>query len=119
MLDLDGDGDTSERVPVDLAGQARFVDVAGVADTGVADPPLYPFVVDMGAYEYQSASGDVDGDGDVDLDDFAIFGACVAGPDVLSPPVGCEPGEFGRSDLDGDADVDLVDFTAFQRSFGG
>jgi len=49
--DLDGDGDTAERVPLDLAGSLRFWDDPATADTGVADPPDYPVVVDMGAYE--------------------------------------------------------------------
>jgi uncharacterized repeat protein (TIGR01451 family) len=45
--DLDGDGDTSEPIPLDLAFQSRFVDVLGVPDTGSGTAPI----VDMGAYE--------------------------------------------------------------------
>jgi predicted outer membrane repeat protein len=52
IADLDGDGDTTERTPFDLDGNPRFVDDAGTADTGVADPPDYTEVVDMGAYEF-------------------------------------------------------------------
>ncbi|UCE58736.1 MAG: right-handed parallel beta-helix repeat-containing protein, partial [Phycisphaerales bacterium] len=49
--DLDGDGDTTERIPLDLEGSYRIADSRDVPDTGVADPPDYPAVVDMGAYE--------------------------------------------------------------------
>lgn len=49
--DLDRDGDTAERVPIDLAEVPRFVDDTSMADAGVSDPPDYPEVVDMGAYE--------------------------------------------------------------------
>lgn len=51
--DLDGDGDTTERTPFDLDGNPRFVDDPNTVDTGVPDPPDYPEVVDMGAYEFQ------------------------------------------------------------------
>jgi len=54
-LDLDGDGDTTERMPFDLDGLPRFVDEPGTGDTGLPDLPDYPAVVDMGAYEFQSA----------------------------------------------------------------
>ncbi|MCK4342739.1 MAG: PKD domain-containing protein [Phycisphaerae bacterium] len=57
--------------------------------------------------------GDLDGDCDVDLDDFAIFAGCMAGPD--NPyPAGCDD-----ADLDIDDDVDLSDFAAFQSAFAG
>jgi len=49
--DLDGDGDTDERVPFDLDGNPRFVDFPPPGGTGVADPPDYNEIVDMGAYE--------------------------------------------------------------------
>ncbi len=47
--DLDGDGDTSEPVPVDLAGNARFVDDPSAPNTGI--PLGGGPVVDMGAWE--------------------------------------------------------------------
>ena len=50
--DLDLDDDLLERIPLDLAGHARFVDDPDTADTGVADEPAYPKIVDIGAYEY-------------------------------------------------------------------
>ena len=46
-LDLDGDGDTSEPLPLDLDGAARFQDDPGAPDVGAGTPPL----VDMGALE--------------------------------------------------------------------
>lgn len=46
-LDLDGDLNTTEPLPFDIAGNPRFVDVPGVPDTGVGPAP----VVDMGAIE--------------------------------------------------------------------
>ena len=49
--DLDGDGDTTERIPFDLDGNPRFVDFPPPGGTGVADPPDYNDIVDMGAYE--------------------------------------------------------------------
>jgi parallel beta-helix repeat protein len=52
VTDIDADGDTEERIPADLDGGPRFVDDPLTADTGIADPPQYPDVVDMGAYEF-------------------------------------------------------------------
>jgi hypothetical protein len=48
-IDSDGDGDTSEPLPLDLGGWPRFVDHPLAPDTGSGTPPI----VDMGAYEYQ------------------------------------------------------------------
>ncbi len=50
--DLDGDGNTTEQIPYDLAGDPRFFDDARVNDTGAGTAPI----VDMGAYERQSDS---------------------------------------------------------------
>ncbi|MDO8628897.1 MAG: right-handed parallel beta-helix repeat-containing protein, partial [Phycisphaerales bacterium] len=47
-LDLDGDGNTAERIPIDLAGNPRQFDDPNTPDTGVPGSP----VVDMGAYEF-------------------------------------------------------------------
>jgi predicted outer membrane repeat protein len=49
--DLNSNGNRLERVPFDLDGKPRFVDRPDVPDTGVADAPLYPWIVDLGAYE--------------------------------------------------------------------
>ncbi len=50
-LDLDDDGDTTEPMPLDLDGAARFVDDPDTPDTGNPGPPGP--IVDMGAYEFQ------------------------------------------------------------------
>jgi hypothetical protein len=80
--DLDNDGDTTERIPLDLAGNDRFIDDPQTLDTGVADPPDYPNVVDMGAYERyefcggnvsQALKGDLNLDCYIDLLDFGIM----------------------------------------------
>jgi len=65
-------------------------------------------------------TGDFDGDGDVDLDDFARFPDCLAGPGATPDP----PDPFstedclGAFDFDADVDVDLDDFGPFQRVLG-
>ncbi len=59
LADLDLNSITAERTPLDLDGKLRFTDVPSVPDTGVADPPDYTEVVDMGAYELPSALGPV------------------------------------------------------------
>ncbi len=54
--DLNSNGNRLERVPFDLDGQPRFVNRADTQDTGVADAPLYPSVVDLGAYELSTTA---------------------------------------------------------------
>ncbi|MCK4342843.1 MAG: TIGR03790 family protein [Phycisphaerae bacterium] len=69
-------------------------------------------------YDWQDF-GDLTCDGVVDFDDYAVFEDCLNGPDVSTPPPGCDPEDFARADLDGDNDVDLVDFTYFQSACTG
>jgi len=59
--------------------------------------------------------GDLDGDGDVDLEDHAIFVACLNGPDVSVPPRGCTQAQFDLADVQGDQDVDLGDYREILR----
>ena len=54
VYDIDGDGNTTERLPWDLDGISRFKDDLLTIDTGVPDLPDYPYIVDMGAYEYHT-----------------------------------------------------------------
>lgn len=46
--DLDDDGNTTEPLPIDIAGMTRFVDAPAIPDTGKGDPPL----IDIGAHEF-------------------------------------------------------------------
>ncbi len=59
------------------------------------------------------AAADLDRDGDVDLDDFAVFQLCFAGPNRAFRS------ECDVVDFDRDGDVDLSDFAVFQACFGG
>jgi len=67
----------------------------------------------MGRQCAWAGPGDCDQDGDIDLDDFAVFAACLTGPSG-EPPPGCD-----LADLDGDTDVDLADAARFQGAFTG
>jgi predicted outer membrane repeat protein len=117
-FDLDGDGDTDEPLPYDLAGADRLVDDPGTVDTGLGGPP----VVDIGAYEFDDApvlcAGDLTGplgkpDGNVDSLDFLVLigqwgspcvGECTA--DVTGP------GEVP------DGNVDSLDFLLLISQWG-
>lgn len=46
VLDVDGDGNTTESLPLDVAGRVRFFDDPNAPNTGAGNPP-----VDRGAYE--------------------------------------------------------------------
>jgi predicted outer membrane repeat protein len=80
--DLDDDGDTAERTPLDIDGELRFSDDPATPNTGVPDPPDYPDIVDIGADEYGPCGspgrpyppGDVNHDCKVDFQDIAIIG---------------------------------------------
>ncbi len=94
--DLDLDGNTAERLPLDYLGNNR---VRGV-------------VVDKGAFEFQppcDLSADLDGDADVDISDLAGLLANYGTPSGA----GADDG-----DLDGDGDVDLSDLSSLLSQFG-
>jgi len=42
-------------------------------------------------------------------EDLDPFSCCMGGPDVTTPPPGCDPDIFAQGDLDGDSDIDLHD----------
>ncbi len=56
---------------------------------------------------------DADDDGDIDLDDYADFYACFAGPGLDSGPA-CD-----RHDWGSDYDIDAADFAALQVCYSG
>jgi hypothetical protein len=100
-VDLDGDGDSTEALPVDLYGGARFVNDPLTLDTGAGAPPI----VDMGAYEMPTAClGDPSGDGDIDIVDLAILLACY-------------DAEY-CGNLDADGDTDLTDLATLLAVYG-
>ena len=70
-------------------------------------------------FVFRCAPADTDCDGDVDVDDYASWSACLAGPGVTTPPAGCSATEFADRDFDGDSDVDAVDYRAFVAVFSG
>ena len=109
LLDLDGDGDTEEPLPVDLAGNPRFLDDLGMPDTGYAGVTGLP-IVDMGAYEFQDITclGDIDGDGSIGLSDLA----------QLLGHYGQTGVSYYEGDLDVDGDVDLDDLAEFLSRYG-
>ena len=91
--DLDGDSNTDETLPVDLAGNQRIRNLT----------------VDMGAYEY-AQPGDADDDGDVD-------GADLAAWQQNYDPVGLNDNTFEMADFDGDGDVDGADLAIWQINY--
>jgi parallel beta-helix repeat protein len=104
--DLDGDGNTTEPLPLDLAGKARLAEDPGTVDTGSGTPPI----VDIGAYEYVCA-GDVDGDGHVDVSDLLCLvnsWAKAAG----------QAGFDSRCDQDGDGRVSILDLLVLVNHWG-
>lgn len=109
VADLDGNGITNERHPVDIAGQDRFVDDPATADTGVGTGPL----IDRGALERNAPPcdlpGDLEPDGDVDLTDLT----------VLLANFGLSGGQSRQTgDVNGDGVVDLSDLTVLLAGFG-
>ena len=74
-------------------------------DLFMSNPEIGPMMQAIGMY-YET---DYDTDGDVDGDDFAIFGRCVAGPDVTTAPGSATQSQFDDADLDNDGDVDMHD----------
>ncbi|MFH0982498.1 MAG: hypothetical protein V2A79_13310, partial [Planctomycetota bacterium] len=67
------------------------------------------------------AAGDFDADGAVNLDDYAAFADCLAGPGAAPDPAlpQCVAACLAAFDSDGAGDVDLEDFAVFQVGFSG
>jgi predicted outer membrane repeat protein len=83
----------------DLDGHPRFIDDPCKADTG--SPPDDSSYVDMGAYEFQDSSCDVNGDGCVGINDFLW---------LLSDWGPCGDCDNCPADFDGDCSVGVTDF---------
>ncbi|MHC4320235.1 MAG: right-handed parallel beta-helix repeat-containing protein [Planctomycetota bacterium] len=94
-------------ITTDFDGNPRFVDDPCREDTGLGDPPI----VDMGAYEFQGRSCDLDGSGAVGVTDFlallAAWGPC---PDPCPPSC--------PADFDGDCTVGVTDFLLLLAQWG-
>ncbi len=93
-------------IVTDLDGNPRFVDDPCTDDTGNGNQPI----VDMGAYEFQGTSCDLNGDGSVGILDLLIllgsWGPC---PD---PPDACP------ADLNGDGNVGILDLLILLANWG-
>jgi hypothetical protein len=125
IADLDNDGNTGERTPLDLDCGQRFADDPCTPDSGVADPPDYVEVVDVGAYEYRyysntcwdaavcvgQASGDATCDGNVNLADLFALKAGFGSSAPWTAPQCCA--DFNHNDL-----VDLGDLFILKAGFG-
>ncbi len=102
--DLDGDGDVLEALPLDFAGNPRFTDDPGTADTGAGAAPI----VDAGAFEFQPDAGCpadlAEPFGVLDLADVVAFVSGFTGQDPIA-------------DIDGNGIFDLADVTGFVSSF--
>ncbi|MHC4477022.1 MAG: right-handed parallel beta-helix repeat-containing protein [Planctomycetota bacterium] len=123
--DLDNDGNTAERTPLDLDYGQRFADDPCTADSGLPDPPGYLEVVDMGAYEYRyyentcwdaaecrgQGAGDATCDGNVDLADLFALKAHFAKSAPWTDNECC-------ADFSHDGSVNLADLFALKAGFG-
>ncbi|TWT45736.1 hypothetical protein RAS1_21650 [Phycisphaerae bacterium RAS1] len=101
--DVDGDGDTGEPTPLDLAGHPRRVDDLATPDTGSGTAPI----VDIGAYEYTQVLGDMNCDGAanvLDINPFVLAIIDPAGYAAQFPDCSIDNG-----DINGDGDVNVLD----------
>ena len=80
IYDVDDDGNTLERLPIDVGDLPRFLNRTEVQDTGVGVPPY----IDLGAHELGDPGQmgdfvwhDVNGNGSQDLDEGGIEGVTI------------------------------------------
>ncbi len=121
-FDLDDDGDTSEPIPFDLDGLARFLDDPAMPDTGNGTAPI----VDMGAFE-KSDDCNLNGVPDVvDLldgtsadcnenaapDECDIAGGGSTDCNANNVPDDCEIADGNATDCNGNALPDACDLAA-------
>ncbi len=115
--DLDEDGCTSDRVPLDLDSNYRFHDDPATDDTGIAT--FWHPAVDMGAYEFGSGPdvppgpcfGDLNCDGEAEFFDIDGFILAVIDPEEYEASFpDCDP---LNADVNEDGLVDFFDIDAF------
>ncbi|MCA9273706.1 MAG: hypothetical protein KDA31_11760 [Phycisphaerales bacterium] len=101
-LDLDGDGNTGEKLPLDAASMSRQIEDNGVANTGQGATPI----VDVGAFERQQDSclADTNSDGVVSPADFSAW---VAAFNTMAP----------ECDQNGDGSCTPADFSAWVANY--
>jgi len=113
---LSGNIDTGSRV-VTLSAEVDRTTPIDPANPDLGTIHVYGTV--MGQVLVPRPPGDVDGDGDVDVLDAELWMLCCNGPDVLTPPPGCDAYHFAGSDLDLDGDADLADLAALELLVSG
>jgi hypothetical protein len=103
-IDIDDDMDTLEQLPLDYAGNPRFVDDPDTVDAGLGTP-----AVDAGAYEYQPmiqvCVPDLNNDGSLNFLDVSLFLSLFANADPIA-------------DLTNDGSFNFLDVSAFLSAFG-
>ena len=109
--DIDGDGDTTEPLPLGCDGAPRFADDGRTPDTGNGVAPI----VDMGAYEFHgiptSLLGDMNCDGFRDIDDVGPFTLALLDPaQYANTYPNCQ---FARADVNADGQANGLDVGAF------
>jgi predicted outer membrane repeat protein len=132
IADLDNDADTAERMPLDLEGRNRFVDYPEAADTGLADLPDYPKIVDLGAYEHRfpllvdvNAQGQVsDGSGwDSAYRNLQDALAAASGGDQIWMAGGIYRPDVNSAEPDGSgnrqATFELIEAVSIRGGYGG
>jgi len=101
VTDLDGDGNLTESIPLDLDRRPRFFDDPHTPDAGMTVPPLA--IVDMGPYEFAPSGGRFCGL-QHSPDTGSTFLFCGA---TINVPYRIQ----ASSSLTGDGWIDLADFT--------
>ena len=110
-FDLDGEGNTSEPLPIDLDGAPRRVNDPATPNTGY--PPQAQVIVDMGAFEFTDFPpllGDVNQDGVVNVVDLLIV--------INSWGPGPNPSVFIPADLDHNSVVNHLDLLLVVQHWG-
>jgi hypothetical protein len=110
FVDVDGDGDSVEPVPVDLDDQPRIADDPLVPEPCCLAPP----VIDLGPYERQPVEADGDGDAVPDSRD-----NCTDVPNSDQYDANLDGyGNACDADFDDNGSVGLSDFNRLREQFG-